>query len=70
MILAGLYLGENYLYPYLEGVSLYEGVPMQLHMPSFVGGRAGSKVRLGHVFPHNLLVAITLVAVWAGDGGC
>ena len=44
-------LGETVTYPHLEGVSLYESVPMQLHVPSFFGGRAGSEVSLGQVFP-------------------
>lgn len=37
-------------------------------LPSGFGGRAGSEVSIGHVFPQSVLTGITLVVGGHGDG--
>lgn len=38
-------------------------------VPSVFGGRAGSEVSTGHVFPEGVFVGITLMGNGVGDGG-
>ena len=63
-------LGAGATYPSLEGVSLCGNIPMpSVCVPSGFGGRAGSEVSMGHIFPWGVLAATTLLDDMAGDGG-
>lgn len=40
-----------------------------LHVSSGFGGRTGSDISMGHIFPHGVLAGVTLVGGGVGDGG-
>ena len=46
-----------------------EVILYSLHVSSGFGGRAGSDMSMGHIFPHGVLAGVTLVGGGAGDGG-
>lgn len=64
-----LKLGETAIYGGPKEISLYGSIPIQLHMPSGFGERAGFDVNTDHIFLQDVLEAITLVGDGAGDGG-
>ena len=55
--------------PVLKGCPCVGTCLCSLCVLSGFGGRAGSDVSTGHVFPQDVLAAITLVGGGAGDGG-
>lgn len=59
-------LAETITYPGLEGVSLCGTILIHVHMALV---RAGYEVSMGHILPHSVLAAITLVGCGAGNGG-
>lgn len=53
----------------LDGCSYVDTFPYSLHLLSSFGERAEFDVNINHIFPQEMLAAITLIGCGAGEGG-
>lgn len=62
-------LGETFIYCVLKRCPHLRGSLRRMHMPNAFHGRSGFDVDASHVFPQDLLAAITLVGSGTYDEG-